>query len=295
MKEKLLISFSGGRTSAFMTKWCLENLNDKYDMLVVFANTGREREETFEFIQECNDKFGFNVVWVEAVTNMQNKKGVTAKVVDFKTASRNGEPFEGVIKKHGIPNINKAVCTRELKKYAIKAYCRSIGWKGFYIAIGIRVDEFDRISPAAEKERFIYPLVSFIPTRKNDINKFWSEQDFDLRLKTYEGNCDLCFKKSLRKLMTITKENPQFTKWWNDMEEKYGEYIPETQKHNIKIQVPVHFFRSNRSMIDITNMAKLPFENAKDESKYYPEYKQMNLWGVELDVSNGCTESCEVF
>jgi hypothetical protein len=42
-------------------------------------------------------------------------------------------------------------------------------------------------------------------------------------------------------------------------------------------------------------MAKNKFELAKDQSKYIPEYKQGNLWGIDLDISNGCTESCEVF
>lgn len=295
--NKLLISFSGGRTSAFMTWWLLNIWPNrhKWEIIVVFANTGKEREETLEFINECDRRFGFNTVWIEAITRPEHGKGVGVDIIDFKSASRNGEPFERMIRKHGIPNINKSVCTRELKKYVIKAYCRSIGWKGFYIAIGIRADEIDRISPAAKEERFIYPLISNIPTRKNDINKFWSEQDFDLKLKTYEGNCDLCFKKSLRKLMTIVKENPESVKWWKEMELKYDHYIPETQKHNSKVVVPVHFFRANRSILDIVDMSNNKFELAKDQSKYIPEYITGNLWGVELDISNGCTESCEVF
>ena len=53
-----------------------------------------------------------NVVWVESITNPEYRKGVTAKVVSFVTASRNGEPFEAMIKKHGIPNITQPHCTR---------------------------------------------------------------------------------------------------------------------------------------------------------------------------------------
>lgn len=297
MKKRLLISFSGGRTSAYMTWWLLNVWPDRHnwEIIVVFANTGKERNETLDFINECDLRFGFNTVWIEAITRPEHGKGVGVEIVDYYTANRNGEPFERMIRKHGLPNVKNPHCSRELKKYAIRAYCRSIGWKNYFTAIGIRVDELDRISESAEKERFIYPFISMISTRKNDVNKFWSLQDFDLKLKTYEGNCDLCFKKSLRKLMTIVNEAPDIANWWRSMEEKYDHFIPETRKHNPLIIPPLHCYRSNKSIDDIINMAKNDFEPAKDESQYYPEYKQGNLWGFELDISNGCTESCEVF
>jgi len=296
MKKKLLISFSGGRTSAFMTKWCIDNLSDEYDIIVVYANTGKEREETLDFIEKCDKYFGFNCIWIEAITNPTNRQGVKAKVVNFKTASRNGEPFEDMIKKHGMPNVKSPHCTRELKSYAIKAYARSIGWKGYYTAIGIRIDEIDRVSPDHKKKKFIYPLVSHIETTKNDINKFWKDQPFDLELKTYEGNCDLCFKKSFRKLMTITKETPNTVRWWRKMEKKYSAYIPEGKKHNPLIIPPLYSFRQNKSILEIVEMAKFPFDMAVDESQYKPELKQFSLYDLyDIDISNGCTESCEVF
>jgi hypothetical protein len=295
-KPLLLISFSGGRTSAFMTKWCLENYKDKYEMIVVFANTGKERNETLDFVEKCDEYFGFNCVWVEAITNPEHGKGVRAKIVDYTTASRNGEPFEAMIAKHGIPTVRNPHCTRELKKYTIQAYARSIRWKHWFTAIGIRSDEVDRMSPDFKKQRFVYPLISDVPTRKNDINKFWSEQPFDLELKTYEGNCDLCFKKSFRKLMTIVKENPDTILWWSGIEWKYRDFIPESRRHNELIKPPLHCFRQNKSIWDIVKMAQQPFEMAIDESAYKPEYKQKTLFDeLELDRSNGCIESCEVF
>ena len=50
MKQKLLVSFSGGETSAFMAQWLWKHKQDEYDMIFVFANTGQENEETLQII-----------------------------------------------------------------------------------------------------------------------------------------------------------------------------------------------------------------------------------------------------
>ena len=74
MKKKLLISFSGGETSAFMAQWLWNNKQHEFDMIFVFANTGEENEETLEFVEKCSDYFGFNVIWVEA--NVNSKRDI---------------------------------------------------------------------------------------------------------------------------------------------------------------------------------------------------------------------------
>jgi hypothetical protein len=296
MKKQLLLSFSGGMTSAFMTKKLLDTIDrNTYDVLVVFANTGKEREETLGFIHECDTWFDFNTVWLECVTNSVNGKGVFAKVVDYHTADRTGKTFEDSIKKHGISNVNQAICTRELKTYTINAYMRQIGWSKYYRAIGIRIDEIDRISPNHKKERIIYPLISMFPTKREDVNAFWLKQKFTLNLKSYQGNCDCCYKKSLRKLLTIAHETPELFEWWANMEEKYGEYVPETRKNNSKLKLPIHFFRNDLSARQILEMSKTFTDFSRDESKDIVMYKQLNLFDNELDISNGCTESCEPF
>ena len=52
-KRKLVISISGGRTSAVMTKKVVEKLSDKFEIILVFANTGLEHEETLIFLKNC--------------------------------------------------------------------------------------------------------------------------------------------------------------------------------------------------------------------------------------------------
>ena len=64
MKETLFVSFSGGRTSAYMCWWLLKNKSDEYDFIFVFANTGQEHEKTLEFVNECDKRFGLNLVWL---------------------------------------------------------------------------------------------------------------------------------------------------------------------------------------------------------------------------------------
>lgn len=280
MKKKLLVSFSGGQTSAYMTKWCLDNLSNLYEIVVVFANTGKEREETLQFVHECDKRWHFNTVWVEAVVNSEKGKGTEFKVVTFETASRNGEPFEAVNAKYGLPNVAFPHCTRELKTVPIHKYIKSLGWKGYYTAIGIRVDEIDRVNSNYKKEKFIYPFVSMKPTTKLEVNRFWLDQDFRLNLKSFEGNCDLCLKKSDRKILTLLLENPNSADWWANQEVLYGNGY--------------FFYRQNRSIVDLLKQSQTPFIQARDESKDVVRYTQMELFD-DLDISNGCEESCEPF
>lgn len=274
-KQKLLISFSGGRTSAFMTKWLFDHKRDEYDMKVVFANTGKEREETLSFIKCFESNFQIPVTWIEAVPQ-SGRKGTKCEVVDFYEASRNGEPFEAVIKKYGIPNHKKPVCTRELKRNAIRYYAKFCGWKKYYTAIGIRADEIDRIAKDHKKEMLIYPLIHLGIT-KPDVLSYWEKQGFDLRLEEHQGNCDCCFKKSFKKLTKLKNENPEMFDWWILMEAKYGKYASSGQKgllDKISRGETLKFYRGNTSAIDIIN-GKLPKALKK--------------------VKNSCSESCEPF
>lgn len=293
LKRRLLLSFSGGETSGFMTQWCLANMSDRYEMRVVFANTGYENEETLIFVDECSRHFGFDCEWVEARTNPKHGKGVFGQRVNFQTASRNAEPFRDMVAKHGIPNKNFPHCSRELKNRAIRNYIKHTGWSDYYTAIGIREDEFDRISESRKADKLIYPLIVGCPMRKQGINAYWHKMPFRLRLKGYQGNCKVCWKKSLRKLLTIAKENPEAFIPFQEMEAEFENYSPETRIS--KPNFPIRFFRGNLSVSQILEMSKGEFEPAVDDAIAVPIYKQTLLFGNEMDVSFGCTESCEVF
>lgn len=299
--RRLFISFSGGETSAFLTRLLLSRYAYRWDEIkVVFANTGQEREETLEFVRDCDKAFGFGTVWVEAEIHHGERKSPTARVVDFDTASRNGEPFEEAIKKYGIPNQKFKNCTRNLKINPMVNYLRSVGWDpGTYdTAIGIRADEIDRMSSAQEERRIIYPLISWEPTTKPEINYFWKNESFRLRLKGYEGNCKWCWKKSLRKHLTLLGESPEIYDFPERMEKLYGKVGPEFLKDPATRRSPLApdyrrvFFRGNVSTKDLREQylnRKQTFVPAPDDSDVYVEFDP------ELDVGGGCEESCEVF
>ena len=299
-ERRLFLSFSGGETSAYMTQWCLDNWRDKYDDIkVVFANTGEEREETLDFVEQCDEHFGFGVVWVEAVVHHGKKKASTHRVVDYKTASRKGEPFEDVISKYGIPNQAFPHCTRELKLSPMRSYLKSVGWEtGSYdTAIGIRKDEQQRVRPKQmEKNRIVYPMVFDNPMTKPEINAFWRSQPFRLQLKGYEGNCKWCWKKSMRKHLTLLNDRPEFYDFPELMEKKYGKVGPEFEKHgdNRPSYSSRTFFRGNLSTLELRDMGKNEsFVRAQDDADVYPD---SYVRGYELDLLfSGCSEHCEVF
>lgn len=278
MKDKLLVcTFSGGRTSAFMGQFL--NNYDKYkdyDKLFVFANTGKEKEETLEFVDRCNKEWNLGVVWLEAKINKEKGKGTDFKVVDFKTASRKGEPFEEMLKIYTMPNNFASNCTRELKDSPIKKYVKSLGYKEVLTAIGIRYDERHRKSNTAKQQNIIYPLCDDTRVDSNFIRRWWDTQCFDLELKDYEGNCDLCFKKSLRKRLTLIKENPSIAKWWLDMEDKYSSE-----------KVPRFDLRTNFSIEQLIELSKQPFKVVKD--KHDINKQQISLFdNLDMDIETDC-------
>lgn len=298
IKRRLLISFSGGETSAFMTLLILTQMQNFYDeIIVVFANTGQENEATLEFVRDCDEHFGFRTVWIEGVQFHGQNRSAGFKIVDFETASRDGAPFEDAIKKYGIPNQKFKDCTRNLKRMPIENYAKSIGWApGSYdLAIGIRADEIDRMSVVAHKRRIIYPLIKRQPMTKVNINTFWRSQPFRLRLRGYQGNCKWCWKKTDRKHLTIISECPEAYDFPRRMEALYSHHGPEFRKDPALQRDPIGpdyrrtFFRGNRSADDLFAL----YDQKKGD--FVPAWDDAAVYDIELDTAGGCGESCEVY
>lgn len=295
--NRLFASFSFGETSAYMTRLLLTRWRKRYDeILVGFGNTAQEREETLIFGNRCDLAFGFNTVWLEAVIDPEKGKGTRHRVVTFETASRNGEPFEEMIKKYGIPGPGGRMhCTRELKTNAMLSYLESIGWeRGTYdTAIGIRADEAERRDKDHVAKRIVYPLLDWLPTSKPMVNEFWMKQPFRLELTGYQGNCKWCWKKSMRKHMTLMSEDPSLFDFPERMEALYGKVGAEFEKETPPPYEQRVFFRnhmSTKALRAAYELNKDALARAEDDSIVLPD---LQLFPLDLE-DGGCIESCEV-
>jgi len=260
MKKNLLVSFSGGETSAFMSQWIWNHWKDEYNLVFVFANTGLERFETLVFVNNCSNYFGFPVHYIEAKIHPEKGVGTTFEEIgnhlELKNAQDRQTPFEQMVKKYGLPNQNFPHCTRELKTVPIRKFGQEyFGTRDFHQAIGIRIDEIDRMSTSRVKNKLIYPLIESIPTNHSQIDAFWSEQKFRLDLKGYEGNCAMCWKKDMRKLALIAKEQPYYSLAFYKLEAHYGFHYPnKVVLDENGMDKPIRMFRGHTTIIDIEKM-----------------------------------------
>ena len=225
-----LVSFSGGRTSAYM----LHEILRVHDGLlpdgsvVAFANTGKERPETLAFVAACASHWNVRIRWVEF------RKGESGfEEVGPNSASRSGEPFAALIAgKSYLPNWQARFCTSFLKvqpMFALMLSEHGLSPGQFSENIGLRHDEGMRILRGLERaenegRRVRYPLAK-ARIVKADVLAFWARQPFDLGLQSWEGNCDLCFMKGRRIRKRIIRDNPASAVWWKQMEEVTGGFF----------------------------------------------------------------------
>ena len=262
-----VVSFSGGRSSAYMC-WRLKREYSHLKMAFVYANTGKELEETLVFVQRCSDEFGLDVTWVEAVFNPQMGIGVKYKIVDFATAARKGEPFDAMVQKFGLPNKEGPFCTKELKTRPLTKWSRDNFGDAWVGVEGMRIDEGHRVKPGK-----VYPMVTWFPTWRIQVRLFWAGMAWDLGLSDYEGNCDLCWKKSLRKRLTILAEHPERGAQWQHWEEIDTDgYV---------------FDRDGFTIAQLMEMSQKPFRRVNDELIDYNNSPQ--LFAGDWDAESSCT------
>jgi len=220
-----LISFSGGRTSAYMLWRILQAHGGTLpsDVHVCFANTGKEREETLRFVHECATRWGVPVNWLEFVSDlMRQPVAERFAEVGYNSASRAGEPFDRLIeRKQAIPSsIRGRWCTVHLKLQVLSDFMRTQGLlPGKYVeVVGLRADEGPRVyknrANAAKFGRRVSHPLNDAGIRKADITAFWQAQDFDLHIIAGLGNCDHCPFVGDKNRIARARIDPAGMEWW---------------------------------------------------------------------------------
>lgn len=271
---------------------------DPRSWMVCFCNTGKEFDATLDFVRDCEQNFGVKVVWLEytrvpatpeiahVYRAEKSRKNVLEqcergedthwfKVVNYETARRNGSqstPFDELLGwANVLPNQNNRLCSVQMKLRTMMRYLFSSGiyeWQDF---IGIRADEAHRVkeieanSPTYAVPQF--PLVEQGVTNA-DVMAFWKQQAFDLQLKSYQGNCDLCYLKKWWKRVKIGREQPSLLSWWSDWERRFA----------TKADGNGRFFRLGQSYESV----------ARDASHAEFDFMQ-RLEDADNDIPCGCT------
>lgn len=282
--KNIFCTVSAGYSSVLMALK-IKGWYPDHNIIYAMANTSKERIESLEFMDKCDKYFNLNMAWVEAEINLEHRKGTDFRIVKFSELKTKGELFEQGIKKYGIPcKINKW-CNRELKIVPLKKYADSVfGKKNYSIAVGMRADEIDRVGKDHKTNNTFYPLMDNKLTTK-DRNRFWNKQPIVLEIPAYKGNCDLCFEKSNRKLMTVINEDRKLCGWWQRMEYKYSrKRIEGKPSYNYFVEKGGMFpFRQNLRIYDLMELAQKPFSKATDEYIY-----ENDLFDAEDECGSGC-------
>jgi 3'-phosphoadenosine 5'-phosphosulfate sulfotransferase (PAPS reductase)/FAD synthetase len=182
--------------------------------IVCFANTGKEDEATLKFVQDCSENWNVPITWLEYRVDGY-------AVVDYATASRNGEPFDALTtKKSYLPNPVARFCTQELKVNPIKKFSLV---EDDATMVGVRADEPHRI-PKMRKRGMLIPLADAGVTQA-DVQAFWKASSFDLGIDfrdgiTPLGNCDLCFLKGSHQVISLILNDSKRAVWWAGQEKK---------------------------------------------------------------------------
>jgi len=285
--KNIFCSVSSGYSSVMMAIM-MPSWFPEHNIIYAMANTSKERKESLHFMNECSNHYGLNVSWIEAEFH-EIGIGTTFNIVDYENLKRNGEIFEDGIKKLGIPSKVNKWCNRDMKLIPLKKYADSIfGLNNYSIAVGLRADEMDRVRKDYKSNNVFYPLMD-----KNIINRdrniFWESQEIKIKIPAFKGNCDLCFQKSNRKLLTIIKEEPDKAKWWDEMIKKYSN-IPKENSPSYNDLMEnnggMTFYRDYNTIQDLVKMAQLPFKKATDEYIHESDL---------FDSEDECGSGCQVF
>lgn len=253
LKKYLIVLVSGGRTSGMMARHIQTSKKYlDYEIIYVFCNTGQERPETIDFLKDMVYHWGIPLNIIEGVYSDEVGVGVKSKLVDFETMDMSGRVFSEMIshlnknKWTGVPNQAIPYCSEYLKTRVSHHFAKKIFGTTKYIkALGYRKEDMPKritLAELKEDDSRIAPILTDFekPYGNLELNIFYDQQPFKLKIHSKLGNCELCWKKSDMNIIEAIQYGTRFIDWHADEEEKYGN----------------KFFRNNLSILDLVKMAE---------------------------------------
>ena len=270
--KQIVVNFSGGRTSAYLCS-LIKKLHPT--AVFVFMDTGAEHPATYDFVRQCNNYFGLNLVCLRAKVSQEQGIGVGYEIIDIADIGHNLNVWRDMLSKYSTPYMHGAFCTKNFKTVPFEKYANAAWGKGNYHTIlGIRIDEPRRLNM---RKDFSY-LADISDFDKKDVLDWWSKMPFDLQIPEHLGNCVFCIKKGVNKIALAAKDEPQLAS--DFMEVVEGKTVRLIPSRTVS---PEYMYRNNMSLRSIIDLyAEMPRDQLAKTVRSTFE-------------TGSCSESCEAF
>lgn len=296
MEIPQVVSFSGGRTSAFMT---LEVLKIHPSAEVIFMDTGAEHPKTYEFIRNFAKHFGVNITCLRVIPNRQMRKASGYEQLGIWEIGPDLEPWRRMLRKYGNPYVGGAFCTDRMKTVPFTKYCDEKYGKGNYERwLGIRIDEPNRLGNRGPGFHYLADISEF---EKQDVLEWWEEQPFDLGIREHLGNCVFCIKKSLPKVALAMKDEPELANdFYSMLYESMWEYkrtkkfYPEKRDRYYGVNISHEFTITHKQPVMFRGKNTMRSIIAIFDSTGRDELASRMTSMRQYDTGS-CSESCEAF
>ena len=274
MTRKNIVSFSGGRTSAYLVNLMEKKIKtgEIDNVHYVFMDTGAEHPKTYDFIRNCVSHFGIDLICLRALMSKEAGVGVSYKKVSLDEIGNDLQPWRDMLACYSTPYIKGPMCTDRMKTTPYRKYCNDTYGKNNYDTwLGIRIDEGQRLKP---RKGYRY-LAEISPMDKVDVKGWWKTQPFDLGIDEWLGNCVFCIKKGNNKIALAAKDEPELANAFQEMLETSPIRIIESRE-----DAPLIMYRGRNTFKSVVNS--------------FAEFTKDNII-AQFRGGSGCTDSCEVF
>jgi 3'-phosphoadenosine 5'-phosphosulfate sulfotransferase (PAPS reductase)/FAD synthetase len=290
MKDKKhAVSFSGGRTSAYLCYLMIEKYGkDSVDF--IFTDTGAEHPKTYEFIKKCNKHFGLDLICLRPLYSSEKGVGVSYEVVNIDDIGWDLTSIKEQVEIYGNFTIDRPNCTSKIKSDTLDKFKKDNYLRSVYSWYGMRIDEprrlkflnpnkdlFSKKDPNPKNIKYLAEISNF---DKQDVLNWWAKMPFDLEIPEHLGNCVFCIKKSPKKIALAQRDEPALFDEWN--EAVTGNHVRLMPGDKFGIGRIYRNWLTPKNLIGL--FSGVDYEDLKDSV-----YR-----GKKTDIGE-CSESCEAF